>query len=362
MTIREAMRTWLRRAGVVVLFLLVLELCARLDDWIRWGAPWWGPYSHAVLLVDDERGRHGRPYARFEKWQLNSHGFCGPEITMAKPEGVVRIAVAGASETFGLSESPGMEYPGQMQQLLEAEAPGRYQVLNTANVGMTLPRVIQELRAWTQRFEPDVLIVLVAPISYLYGTAPSFDPPADRPAPALEDHVRVYRKAKIILRRIIPTWIQADLREAHTAWVIRQHEPGWVWEEPPAERVALLRGHLEMLISEARSCGVQTVLVTHPSHPPDSSGRYRALLARMRDGCPRPSEACLVRTEMVVNRLIQELGKEHGIPVVDLAGILAKDRENFADMFHFTDQGAREVASALVTQILSLRSDRTTSR
>jgi len=313
-------------------------------------------------LVDDARGRHGRPHGRFEKWRLNSHGFRGPEIAMAKPDGVVRIAVAGASETFGLQESPGMEYPAQMQQLLEAEAPGRYQVLNIASVGMTPPRMRQEFRAWTRRFGPDVLIVYPTPIFYLYGTAPSFDPPAARPAPPLGDHVRIYRKSKTVFRRLVPAWFQAWVREGHTAWVVRQHEPGWVWQEPPPERVTLFREHLKALIDEVRSSGVQVVLLTHPSYPPEPSVQYDAFIARARSGCPRASEACLLGMEAAINQAVLELGNQYDVPVVDLATILARDRENFADLFHFTDQGAHEVASALVKQILSLQAEGAISR
>ncbi|MFW6107998.1 MAG: hypothetical protein ACOC70_02240, partial [bacterium] len=97
MKTRRNIRVALKCIGLAALFLVVLELCARVDDRLRWGAPVVGHYSHRLLTVEDERGIHSRPGARFEKWELDEHGFRripgGPEITVQKPEGVIRVAV-----------------------------------------------------------------------------------------------------------------------------------------------------------------------------------------------------------------------------------------------------------------------------
>src|SRR5438094_4303139 len=95
-------------------FLLTLEVATRVEHTIKYGAPLLSRYTYdAVLYSVDEYGIKGRPNATFEKWQLNSFGFRGPELTLDKSPRKLRIACIGASETFGLHEQAGNEWPRQ---------------------------------------------------------------------------------------------------------------------------------------------------------------------------------------------------------------------------------------------------------
>src|SRR3990172_2700849 len=101
----------IKRTGLIIFYLttiaLLFESFARLDDLIAYDAPFFKVYSYDTMLVDhDEFGGKGKSNGRYEKWVLNSHGFRGPEIQVEKPQGVIRIVTFGASETFGLYESP----------------------------------------------------------------------------------------------------------------------------------------------------------------------------------------------------------------------------------------------------------------
>ena len=115
---RARLVAMLRWGGCALLFVLVLEACARLDVFVTWGAPLWGGYTEALLTVTDDHGTDTRPGASFEKWRINRHGFRGPEITVEKPPGVTRVVVAGSSEAFGVYEGEDMEFPAQMRTRL----------------------------------------------------------------------------------------------------------------------------------------------------------------------------------------------------------------------------------------------------
>ena len=96
-------------------FILILEIATRIDQKIIFGAPLWGEYTYAsALYAEDEFGIVGKPNAVFEKWRLNSSGFRGPEIALAKAPGSMRISCFGASETFGLYEKPDNDWPRQL--------------------------------------------------------------------------------------------------------------------------------------------------------------------------------------------------------------------------------------------------------
>ena len=89
----------------LLIFVLAVEMCARVDDFIAYGAPFGESYTSDRLYEHDQIGQRGRPGARYKKWHLNSLGYRGPELR----NGTIRIICLGASETFGLYEADGEE-------------------------------------------------------------------------------------------------------------------------------------------------------------------------------------------------------------------------------------------------------------
>src|SRR6266850_4723322 len=118
---------WGSLAGV---FLATAELAIRIDDGLTWGAPLLSPYSNDWLLTRDSVGTRGRPSYRYQKWRMNNLGFRGADITPTPTSGRTRVAILGASETFGLFESEDREYPVRMQAVLDSAAPHRFEVVN----------------------------------------------------------------------------------------------------------------------------------------------------------------------------------------------------------------------------------------
>ncbi len=361
MKIRGIMRVVARGIGLIILFVVMLELCARIDDSLTWGAPFWGHYSYALLSTTDVLGPHSRFGASFENWCINSYGFRGPEITMEKPAGVVRVLVIGASETFGLYESPGKGFPAQMQHMLDVARPGRYQVLNAALVGMTLPRFIHYFHVWLWRFDPDIVVYYPTPASYLHREAPERKTVTRTgPPKKLPETIRLVRKTKTVLQRFIPASIMKWLRQRRIAWVLAGHErrykSGWMWQHAPAERVGLFKEHLTALIKEVRASGARFVLATHANRFPADRKAWsetdEMMMAGWRRFVPRATGKCLLDMEHETNRVVVELGERLGVPVVDVATAVPSKPENFA---HFTDRGAEIVAKALTTEILMLR-------
>src|SRR5215469_9805992 len=102
------MRSIVYAFALVMAFAIGLELSCRVDDFVRFGTSFVSPVeSEGDLLVRDAEGEHGRPHTRYRQWAINNVGMRGPDIAPRKPAGVRRIVTAGASETFGLYESPG---------------------------------------------------------------------------------------------------------------------------------------------------------------------------------------------------------------------------------------------------------------
>lgn len=342
-----------RWAAAGLVFLAVLEASSRIEDRIRWGAPILGTYSHDQLAVADSIGRRNRPNARFEKWQINSHGFRGPETTLEKPPGLYRIVTLGVSETFGLYESPGMEYPAQMQHILDQLSPHRYEAINAAVPGLSPPNLTDYFDRWVSRFSPDLVILYLSPVLYLDNL-----PPRRRlPTPDLEGAtnapaLRVVARTRTKLRQFLPVRLQTWVKQAMIRREVRSHADGWVFETVPAERVNLFRDHLQILIDRIEASGSQVILGTNATRfgstrsPADSDA-----LIGWRKFLPRASEATLLAMSEVTNEVIRTVGRERGIEVVDLANLIPPGAANFADHTHFTDHGATLAAQAFVQAV-----------
>ena len=170
MTDRSAGMSLLSRiaviGGAVTCFLGAFELTARVEDLVQYGVPIRSPFNAtSELLVRSPDGMHGRRSAAFQKWRMNGLGFRGPEVDSAKAPGRLRVITAGASETFGLYEAPGKEWPRQLEDSLRRRLAGSacgrdgVEVWNAAFAGMSLPTIRQDIERRLVRFSPDVIVV-----------------------------------------------------------------------------------------------------------------------------------------------------------------------------------------------------------
>jgi hypothetical protein len=353
-----------RRVGIglflAMLFVGTLEVCTRVEAWWRWDAAFWGPYSGEMLQVTDERGTHNRPGARFEKWTINSAGFRGPELSVAKPDGLVRVGLAGASEVFGLYESPDKELAAQLQAQLNLAAPGRFEVVNLAAAGMSPPRIRELFERWAGRFAFDVVVLYPTPAFYLDVEPPKHDlaPRAAVVASRTTFKPRLPDKVWTSLRQALPAALQSRLKQAEIDRVRRAHPPDWVWSKAPPERVALLGSDLRELVETIERSGARVVLASHANRfgAPLSAEDESQMTGWIRF-YPRATSACLIDMERQASQVVRQIGRERGLEVVDVQAALGKDPRYYADFSHFTDEGAARVAAALADPLQALGRD-----
>ena len=307
-------------------------------------------------------GGRNRPYARFEKWVINGQGFQGPELPVPKPKGITRIGIAGASEIFGLYESPGCDVTSQVRKLLERSAPGRFEVVNLATPGMSIPRIVELYQRWIRKFDFDVIVYYPSPAMYLDTEAPSFR----RSVPGIADrmsasdsydwNLRLPGKTWDMLRERLPTRLQEDLKWYQIEKKRREFLKEWVWEHhAPEERVTIFREHLAELINVFDRDRTRLILSTHANRFRDiSTERYEKHMVGWIRFYPRASGESLLDMEEKANQAIRELGVNRNIIVADVEKSVGKDSNRYADFSHFTDSGAALAAEAMKDSILSI--------
>jgi len=336
--------TLFRWCACLVVFVVALEVCARVDDVLTYGAPFWGPYNDDILLQRDSIGKWGRPGARYAKWQLNSLGYRGPEM---RP-GSLRIITMGASETFGLYEAPDQEYPRQLERDLNSWA-GKdvFQVVNVAFAGETLPTAILRVPQIVDEIHPSYALIYPDLSSYIWmsmRTESAAKPPSQ---PRISFDSRLAGRVGNLLKQTLPTEIQNELRKVSMRREIASRHYV-VLDRLPEDRVEHFQHDLTTLIATLRDHGVEPVLVTHATvfHKPLVESDH-VPLTTWRKIYPMLKEEGFLDMELRMNAVIRRTAADEHVPLIDADKEMPHGPTYFADMVHFTTFGAGVMAGIL---------------
>jgi lysophospholipase L1-like esterase len=344
------MAVLLRVAVHLLVAALVLELAARVDDRLTYGAPLWKAYGPEILRRVDPGGfPQNVPGVRFEKWRINGLGFRGGEIQRDKAPGTLRIACLGQSESFGLYESEGGEWPARLGALL---APRGVEVVNASVVGLGRRGRRPYLEGHVLPLRPDVLVLYVNVLAELGSSRPSDAGASPSEPPPSWARSRFLAKLRIGIRGVVPASMRARLREWRIDRALRsrrQAEPGGgLADVLPAVKVVAFEEHLRELIRAARSSGATPVLVTYPVLVDEPNREaFHLQIADEQTWHPGWSELGLLDGQRKLNEAVLRVGREREAPVVDLAAAVPRTLEYFADDVHYTDRGAALIAERL---------------
>lgn len=358
------LRRWGAVLAAVLGFLVAFELTARVEDWVRYRMPFDSPYrSEGDLAVRDSLGVHGRPNARYLKWQMNSLGLRGPEVTAARPEGVLRVVVVGASEAFGQSESPGQELPRQLEdtlraRLMDMDAPWTgVQVLNAAFFGMSLPTVLQDIQLRLRHFEPQVIVLYPTTAQYLANDRPEPSTPGAGAAPAVDRRMawwpRSLARLREQLKRVTPAFLRQWRWNREYAAAARGRPDGWQFEEVPAERLAAFDADLRTFVGTVRSIGAAPVIATHANRFVGGAATDSSLLDAWQRFYPRASGPVILAFDSAGAPVTAGVARDSSVPLADVREALSRCVECFADYAHLTDEGAARAASRAADAVLA---------
>ena len=329
-----------------ILAFLTLEVSARVDDHYTHGAPLLGPYEISVIYEDDELGRRGKPNASYLKWKLNSLGFRGPELAPGK----LTVAVLGASETFGLYETEGKEYPRQLEALLRERFGENVQVASIGFAGQSVGQALFRLDENIEAVDPALLVVYPSLAAYINAPAGEGEWRLGRQAPRPPfGGSRIAQRTRELLKQALPPAVQTAMR----AWQSeRTYSKDEVWPRIPQENVDRFRTDINALIEQANAHGVEVALATHATLFGDSvEPDERLHLIDWRKFFPILAEDGFLDMERRLNDVLRETGQQHGLVVIDVANKIEPGAGNFVDFVHLNDKGAHEMASILAEGI-----------
>lgn len=337
-------RLIVRTLGAALLALATLEVSARVDDYLTYGAPLTGYFDIQTLYEFDEIGSRGRPNAEFKKWKLNSLGFRGPDLEPGK----LTVAVLGASETFGMFESEENEFPRQLERILQQRFGDTVQVANIAYAGLSLGQSLIRLDETLQAVDPELLVVYPSLAAYI--DAPKGDwRLSRRPQRSRFAIIRIEQRFWDLLKETIPQPLQTFARQLVTWQSGKSADP---WPELPERNVKRFEEDLTELIERSQRRGVEVALVTHATRFGDRvRPEDQPFLTAWRKFYPQLAEDGFLKMEERLNGVVRDAAEARNLPLVDAASTMEPGAENFVEFVHFTDRGARRLAEIIADGI-----------
>ena len=341
----------LKGAALLVSLAIGLESATRIDEWVRWKTPLLARAgSVGELIIVDSTGGRGVPGEQYRQYAINSDGFRGPRLRPGKQ----RVLVVGASETFGLYERAGKEYPRQLQDTLAA-AGCNVDVVNSALPGFSLPTLTATYLHRLRGLNAQLVVIYPTPVQYLDYYFPTWEPPlAARGGISSGLRLRSARRLRDHLKVALPQFVQTYLRSIQITASRASMQTGFMFDTIPADRLEAFRRDLRLLIDSAKASGSKVIVATHANSFPPGSPVDSARLVAWTKFYPRASMAVLPAFETAANRLILEEARLAGVASSDLSTAMAPldPRTAFADFSHFSEHGSAQIAHTLATDIL----------
>jgi hypothetical protein len=329
-----------------VLFLAVWEICARVDDHIADGAPLFGNYGMQSMLTHDEFGVIGRPYGHYGKWKLNALGFRGPDIH----SDTLKLICIGASETFGMGETAGMEYPRQLERVLNARRPDLHvEVVNVAYAGESLGAVSHRIDKIVDKVSPRIAVLYPSFYAYINDATIGQPDPVEWVGEQHGFNSRIKGKLLSSMDRMLPQWA-SSLRYRWHIW--RNVRNAKVMDTIPETHVEQFRSDLRGVLDGLRSRHVCSALVTHATYfgravDPDE----REMLTAWRRFEPTLADDGYLDAERRLNAVIRQEARARHLPLVEASNVLS-GTENFTDWAHFTNRGSHQMANIIADKLV----------
>jgi lysophospholipase L1-like esterase len=258
---------------------------------------------------------------------INAQGWRDDEVTLSKPAGVFRIALVGDSVTFGGRVEAKNNFATQLEWNLDAQAPGRFQVLNFGVPGYSTWQELSLLQDKVWNYAPDlVLLSFVMNDLYDNNQASQLDylsmSRLQGVAKFMREHSAFYR---FMREKLLTVRAQAANRDPCAG-----QDPSFCWNATwPL---------LDQFIVASRQRQVPFAVVIFPVDE------------QMRDQ-PDPNIKVRYQDEL------RAYAEKNQIPAIDLLGAFVEYRDAglFVDNYHPTEFGHSVAAVVILDQLKAYR-------
>ncbi|MBF0347087.1 MAG: SGNH/GDSL hydrolase family protein [Magnetococcales bacterium] len=336
---------WFTYAIIIVLTLLLVEGVVRVRQWWYYGAA----ETLDNAYHDDQKTGLRTPIPNYESrsTKINSLGFRGPEITVPKPPGTLRIAFLGGSTTYCAEASSNEAvWPHRVwQQLQEAFPQMPMDYVNAGIPGIAVPTSLKDLRLRLAPLQPDLLII------YHASNDMSWE------ARQLAIAQGLYQKKKetgllgeyslfwFLMEKNLRLWkVQHQERDSH-------HHLSTL----PPDFGQQFGKNLTELVRESQNLGGLVALITwsQQMRADHSAADNLKAAASSLYYMPFMTPELLLQGFGMYNQIIIKTARETGSILIGDENAIPGDPLHFNDSIHFTDAGNKAMADRVAKALLT---------
>jgi lysophospholipase L1-like esterase len=293
-------------------------------------------------------------YTNGTRERINSLGFRGEDISLAKPEGVYRIIAAGGSTTFGVYLPWNETYPYYLQEVLRARfGTDAIEVVNAGLTGSTAAESFHRLPTQLLPTDPDMVVVYHAFNDLLPRVFNDYEDDyfhfrrSDPNNPPGFTRSYLYR---LTLRVLSPAYFHENYNLSNLVWKT-QNLPETDTELAQnflSSNNDAFRFNMDNIIALLKAKDIEVVLATFAMHPD---------IWHWQDIIPPYMWEIGIREN---NEAILELASEYQLPLVPFAevpviqGVKAYNAPMYADSIHMSPKGNRFKAEIFADTIAPL--------
>lgn len=282
----------------------------------------------------------------------NRWGYRGPDWTVEKPEGVIRIAVLGASLTFGHGVENGDLFAAMLEKQLNQTPPQpgkRYEVLNFGVGGYDIGHSINVLKTDVLKFQPDITLLnlFIGDVFFVgdYSFYPEFFRRQEKKFSRLRwDFLNLCRRSRLAM------WLWDEIK--NNLWGRQPNEVDQMIKTYAIEGLSPLEGpnaagwrfiteRLRDYSEITQKAGIPAVFLVLPTHEEISDPRAKSTYAKY----------------------LEEKSREFGIRYISFMPYVRQNQKLVESFlmpydFHFTKDGHAWLAARLAGELTPVLTSR----
>lgn len=313
-----------------------LEHCGQCDP--KAGAPVERASLSELYCIDRATGlRRARPGATIGAATINSLGFRGPEMPVAKQPDTLRIAFLGNADTFdpGVSGNESTWAARTCEALREKFNGARFDYVNAGLDGYDVRKAQLQYRNFVARLSPDIVVIClndVADLTARLARKEGLTWAEARPAGRLSGKL-------LALSRALRAFSEAGKLDVPAETVLAESSRG-----------------IEALVRECQAAGSRVLLVENGRQLREGRPWWRQLGAVLAlvERLPWLSVSTWLRLQREHVRALEEIARRTGCAFKDLSAEVPGTARHWADGWHHNDEGSRVFGEAVAEELSTL--------
>jgi len=308
----------------------------------------------SVLIEEDSNGiRRNVPNMKYKKWEINSLGFRGKEIDLEKEGGQIRVVCLGLSETFGIYESKGKEWPSQLGEMLKDQFPN-VEVINVSVAGQKLKKVKDYVEKYVLPLKPDIMVMsqgaLLPVMDFVRGLEGGC---LRKKVKRKKISKRIFSKFEETIGKLLPNWfltrmslwrLQRKIKKKGEKYLTNKE----LMSQVPGNIVLEFERDIKSFVHYQKENHIIPILLTFPYLlTPSNKELYKNILLAARRLCVVLSGEGILDASEKLNEVIIRISKEENVASIDNNHLIPKTLEYFVDYSHYTDKGAEFIAKSV---------------